>query len=301
MALRRSIHIILNPVAGARRSGLLHAVVERLRRAGAEVVVEETTGPGDATLLAQRAAMRAEADVVVAAGGDGTINEVARGLLGYSIPLGIIPLGTANVLALELGLHPRAGDIADMLLTGPAHLIGTGLVEGRIFLMMVGIGFDGVVVHRINPRLKRLWGKGAFVWAGVKEWVRGPGRDIRLIADGREKRAAWVIAINGRYFAGPYVLAREGDISLPGLTLFLFRNGSRFAFLRYLIALGLGRVERLADVEVLPVRNVRIVSPEGLEVEVDGDARGALPQVIEQGTRILRLVVPAGTRIGPKP
>jgi diacylglycerol kinase (ATP) len=297
VALRHSIHIILNPVAGARRPGLLHAVVACLERAGAAVTVEETKGPGDATLLAQRVAARGEADVVVAAGGDGTINEVARGLLGQGVPLGIIPLGTANVLAIELGLRARAGDIADMLLTGPAHLIGTGLVEGRIFLMMAGIGFDGVVVHAINPRLKKLWGKGAFVWAGIKEWLRGPGRDIHLIVDGREKRAAWVIAINGRYFAGPYVLSQTGDISQPGLTLFLFRNGSRFALIRYLIALGLGRAERLSDVEVLPARHIRIVAPEGLEVEVDGDARGALPQVIEQGTQILRLVVPAGSKV----
>lgn len=294
MALRRSVHIILNPVAGARRPGLLHAVVERLSQAGVLVTVEETAGPGDATRLARAAVDRGNSDVIVAAGGDGTINEVARGLLGQGVPLGIIPLGTANVLALELELKPSAGDIADMLLSGPAHLVGTGLVEGRIFLMMAGIGFDGVVVHRINPLLKRLFGKGAFVWAGVKEWVKGPGRDIRLVVDGREKSAAWAVVINGRYFAGPHVLSRGGDISQPGLTLFLFHSGGRFALIRYLIALGLGRVERLSDVEVLPMRMARFFGPEGLEVEVDGDERGYLPQTIEQGTHFLRLVVPAG-------
>lgn len=292
MALRRSVHIILNPAAGARRRGLLDAVVERLKRGGATVTLELTERAGHATALARRAAERGDADVVVAAGGDGTINEVARGLLGQGVPLGIIPLGTANVLAIELGLRPRAAEVADMLLSGPAHLVGTGVVDGEIFLMMVGIGFDGVVVHAINPRLKRLWGKGAFVWAGVKEWLRGPGRDIRLVADGREKRAQWTIVVNGRYFAGPYVLSRDGDISQPGLTLFLFKNGGRFALVRYLIALGLGRVAKLRDVEVLPARQVRFLEPEGLEVEVDGDARGNLPQTIEQGTRFLRLVVP---------
>ncbi len=292
MALRRSVHIILNPAAGARRRGLLDAVVERLKRGGADVTLDLTERAGHATQLARRAAERGEADVIVAAGGDGTINEVARGLLGQGVPLGIIPLGTANVLAIELGLRPRAAEVADMLLSGPAHLVGTGVVDGEIFLMMVGIGFDGVVVHAINPRLKRLWGKGAFVWAGVKEWLRGPGRDIRLVADGREKRAQWAIVVNGRYFAGPYVLSREGDISQPGLTLFLFRKGGRFALVRYLIALGLGRMAKLPDVEIMPARQVRFLEPEGLEVEVDGDARGNLPQTIEQGTRFLRLVVP---------
>ena len=299
--MRRLIHIILNPTAGARRRGLLDEIVSRLKRGGATVTLEETEGPGHATALAQRAAARGEADVIVAAGGDGTINEVARGLVGQGVPLGIIPLGTANVLAIELGLRQRAAEVADMLLSGPARLIGTGLVEGRIFLMMVGIGYDGVVVHAINPRLKRLWGKGAFVWAGLKAWIRGPGRDIRLVADGREKRAQWAIVLNGRYFAGPYVLSPEGDISKPGLTLFLFRDGGRLALVRYLIALGLGRVPKLGDVEVLPVRQVRFLAPEGLEVEVDGDARGALPQTIEQGTAFLRLVVPRGWAAAGKP
>ncbi len=294
MSLRRAFHIILNPIAGARRSALLNAVVERLKQGGAEVTVELTERPGHATELARRAAERGQADVIVAAGGDGTINEVARGLLGQGVPLAIIPLGTANVLAIELSLRPRAAEIADMLLTGPAHLVGTGLVGGEIFLLMVGIGFDGVVVHDINPALKKLSGKGAFVWAGIKAWAKGPGRDIRLIVDGREKRAQWAIVINGRYFAGPYVLSREGDISQPGLMLYLFRNGGRLALIRYLIALGLGRVAKLPDVEILPVRQVRFLEPEGLAVEVDGDARGALPQTVEQGTRFLRLVVPSG-------
>lgn len=299
MALRRSIHIILNPIAGARQPHLLHDIIERLKRAGATVTLEETSGPGDATLLAQRAALGTMRegtfdipDVIVAAGGDGTINEVARGLLGQGVPLGIVPLGTANVLAIELGLRPKAGDIANMLLAGPARLIGTGLVQGGIFLLMVGIGFDGRVIHTVNPALKRRFGKGAVIWAGVKAWAQGPGQGIELIVDGRPRHAKWVVALNGRYFAGPYLLAPDGDISFPGLTLFLFHNGGRFALVRYLIALALARVERLPDVEVLHARRVEVFSAGDVEVEVDGDASGYLPQVIEQGTHILRLVMP---------
>lgn len=299
MALRRSIHIILNPVAGARRPRLLHEVVARLEAQGARVTLVETKGPGDATLLAQRATLAAPddlPDVIVAAGGDGTINEVARGLQGQGVPLGIVPLGTANVLAIELGLRPRADEIAAMLLAGPARLMGTGLVAGRLFLLMVGIGFDGGVIHTVDSGLKRRFGKGAVIWAGLQAWARGPGRPMRLIVDGRERQAQWVVALNGRYFAGPYVLAQKGDITDAGLTLFLFSKGSRFALVRYLIALGLGRVERLKDVEVINARHAEIIAADRgageIEVEVDGDAAGHLPQVIEQGTRLLRLVVP---------
>ena len=292
MALRRFIHIILNPTAGRRKRHLLDDVVGRLRAAGADVTVELTEAAGHATELARNAARAGRADVIVAAGGDGTINEVARGLLGQGVPLGIAPLGTANVLAIEIDLPPRAEDIASMLLGGPAELIGTGLVQGEIFLMMAGIGFDGEIVHGINPRLKRLWGKGAFIWSGLKTWARGPAHDIRLVVDGREKKAAWVLVSNGRHYAGPFVLAPDAKITQPGLTLFLFRKPSRFAFAIYLAALGLGMVPRLRSVEVLPARHIEIAGPEGLAVEIDGDDRGFLPQTIEQGTQFLRMVVP---------
>ena len=292
MALRRFIHIILNPTAGRRKRHLLDDVVGRLRAAGADVTIELTEAAGHATELARAAARAGRADVVVAAGGDGTINEVARGLLGQGVPLGIVPLGTANVLAIEIGLPLRAENVASMLLGGPAELIGTGLVQGEIFLMMVGIGFDGEIVHGIDPKLKRLWGKGAFIWSGLRIWMRGPARDIRLVVDGREKRAAWAIVTNGRHYAGPYVLAPDAKITQPGLTLFLFRKPSRFAFAVYLAALGLGLVPRLRSVEVLPARRIDFPGPEGLAVEVDGDDRGTLPQTVEQGTQFLRMVVP---------
>ena len=292
MALRRFIHIILNPTAGKRKRHLLDDVVGRLRAAGADVTIELTEAAGHATQLARAAARAGHADVIVAAGGDGTINEVARGLLGQGVPLGIVPLGTANVLAIEIGLPQRAEDVASMLLGGPAELIGTGLVQNEIFLMMVGIGFDGEIVHGIDPKLKRLWGKGAFIWSGLKAWVRGPAHDIRLVVDGREKRAAWAIVTNGRHYAGPFVLAPDADITHPGLTLFLFKKPSRFAFAVYLAALGLGMVPRLPSVEVLPARRIDVQGPEGLAVEVDGDDRGLLPQTIERGTQFLRMVVP---------
>jgi YegS/Rv2252/BmrU family lipid kinase len=292
LALRRFIHIILNPAAGSRNRALLDAVAARLKAAGADVTIELTRAPGHATELARAAARSGKADVIVAAGGDGTINEVARGLLGQGVPLGILPLGTANVLAIEIGLPLKAENIASMLLGGPAELIGTGLVEGEIFLLMVGIGFDGEIVHGIDPKLKRLWGKGAFIWSGLKTWARGPGHEISLAVDGREKQAAWAIVTNARHYAGPFVLAQKAKITEPGLTLFLFRKKSRLAFAVYLAALGLGLVERLRSVEVMPARVIEFRAPKGLAVEVDGDERGFLPQRIEQGTKFLRMVVP---------
>ncbi|MFN6942688.1 MAG: hypothetical protein ACK4OG_11900, partial [Parvibaculum sp.] len=116
--------------------------------------------------------------------------------------------------------------------------------------------------------------------------------EISLAVDGREKQAAWAIVTNARHYAGPFVLAQKAKITEPGLTLFLFRKKSRLAFAVYLAALGLGLVERLRSVEVMPARVIEFRAPKGLAVEVDGDERGFLPQRIEQGKQFLRMVVP---------
>lgn len=292
MPFRRSIHIIFNPHAGARRRQLLDRVIAQLKATGADVFLEETKAAGHATELARAAARAGVADVIVAAGGDGTINEVARGLLGQGVPLGIVPLGTANVLAVEIGLKREVVEIVDMLLSGPAQLVGTGLVDGRIFLLMVGVGFDGEVVHNITTGQKRRWSRLAFLYEGMKLWWRGPGHVISLKVDGREKQASWAVVMNGQRFAGDFMLSANGDITAPGLTLFLFKTGTRLALVRYMIALVMGRVAELRDVEILPMREAIISAPHGLAVEVDGDARGGLPQTITQGTQFLRLVVP---------
>lgn len=292
MPFRRSIHVIFNPLAGARRRMMLDRVAAILRATGAEVLIEETKAAGHATDLARAAAERGEADVIVAAGGDGTINEVARGLLGQGVPLGIIPLGTANILAAEMGLKRDPADIADMILSGPAELIGTGLVDGQIFLLMVGVGFDGEVVHNISPGQKRRWSRLAFVYEGLKLWLRGPGHAISLTVDGQAKQAAWLVVMNGKRFAGDFLMAPQNDIAEPGLTAFLFQTGDRLALIRYFIALAMGRIADLRDVEILAAEDIQVLTPEGLAVEVDGDARGVLPQHIERGTQFLRLVVP---------
>lgn len=292
MTGRQRIDIIMNPAAGVRRRDLYDAVIRRLRDEGAAIRCMETQGPGHATVLARKAAEEGEADVIVAAGGDGTINEVASGLLGCPVPLGILPLGTANVLSIEIGQKIQAEAVADTLLYGEANLIGTGAVDGEIFLLMVGIGFDGSVVHAINPGVKRRLGKFAFVWEGLKTWARGPGRDVALWIDGVREQAAWVLVTNARHYAGGYTLSRTTDVSAPGLDVFLFRKPGRFAFAIYFLGLAFGRVAAMPGVDLVHGRELRVEARPGLQMEVDGDAVEATASVIQVGEQILRLVVP---------
>ncbi len=151
--------IVFNPAAGARRADLLWRVLDVMATSGVRVEMIETRRAGHAAELAREAAL-AGRRLVVAAGGDGTIAEVACGLLGSGSILGVIPLGTANVLAHELALPfaPRA--VAAALAFGRTRRLWPGLVRGapgvagepRLFVQMLGAGFDAQVVHRMPGR-----------------------------------------------------------------------------------------------------------------------------------------------------
>ena len=151
--------MIFNPSAGARRRRRLERVLVLLREAGCDVVLYETRARGDAEAHA-RGLDPAAFDAVVAAGGDGTINEIINGLAGIELPLGLVPLGTANVLAAELGLDQAPRAIAHGILSGRTMRAFPGILNGRRFAMMAGAGFDARVVEGVDLRMKRVVGQG---------------------------------------------------------------------------------------------------------------------------------------------
>ena len=156
----RRLLIIFNPAAGWRRRQRLAPVLTRLREHGCALVVRETQGPGDAERFAAEVDPDAF-DIVVAAGGDGTVNETINGLARSGLPLGLIPLGTANVLAAEIGLRTDPASLARCLVFGEPRPIALGAANGRRFILMAGAGFDAQVVAGVSVPMKRWLGKGA--------------------------------------------------------------------------------------------------------------------------------------------
>ena len=199
--------VIFNPVAGRRRAALLWRVLDLLVENGIKVEVTETQHAGHAIELA-RAAVRDGRGMVVAAGGDGTIAEVANGLLGSDTALGIIPLGTANVLAKEYKLSTAPRAIANALAYRRTLPLWPGIArwDGRdhVFVQMVGLGFDGAVVHGLQPLLKRMIGRGAYVWQALWELVAYGFPTVRLTIDGTNYEAASVVVSKGRLYGGAY-------------------------------------------------------------------------------------------------
>ena len=272
--------VIHNPTAGRRRVHHLWHVLDVLVGHGVRLEVVETRGSGHASLLA-RDAVRSGVRQVVAAGGDGTIAEVTHGMLGAGARLGIIPLGTANVLAHELRLGFAASEIAATLVSGRVMTLWPGLAQSdagsRLFVQMLGIGFDAHVVHRLSRPMKRMIGRGAYVVQTLRELPRYGFETIALEVDGVAYQAGSVIVCKGTLYGGPYMLAPEARPESPGFSVVLFERAGIAAALRASAALPLNRLSRLPGVIRLRARHVAFAGPGGLPAQSDGDAAGCTP------------------------
>ena len=273
-----SVLVIRNPVAGQRRGRRFQEGLKKLRRMVPRVEVCDTLARGDALQHARDA--EGDLDAIIAAGGDGTINEVITGLMARPdgpLPLGILPLGTANVLAHELGLPIPAGPAVDVICRGAVGHIHLGQANGHPFAMMAGAGFDALVVEDLPTGLKRLVGKGAYVWQTARQWLRPlPGPYQVTFGDERVKASA-VIAANGHYYGGRFVVAPAARLTESSLELCLFLGAGRWAALRALLGLVTGRAHRLKDVRIVSVRAARIEGPSTDPVQADGDIVTRLP------------------------
>ena len=287
------ILIIHNPISGRRRAGFLEQVLLRLRAGGCVPEVSPTAKRGDAERIAAAASPN-YFDAIVVAGGDGTINEVLNGMTRSTLPLGLIPMGTANVLAAEIGLEVTADAVARTLLDGRRERIDVGRADGRRFVMMAGVGFDADVVKGINPRLKRAAGKGAYVWQSLVEILRYRPQTFRLTIDGVEHTAASAVFANGRYYAGTFTCAPEARLTDGRLHVCLFKTSGRLSIVRYGLALMLGTLHKRRDIEILPATHVAVAGGAGSPVHGDGDILATLPLDVRMDDKGVELIVPAG-------
>jgi YegS/Rv2252/BmrU family lipid kinase len=288
----RRVLIIVNPDAGrvAAKRRHLGRVVAALRARGCAVEIREAPRAGDAENLSRTA--EAGFDVIVAAGGDGTIAAVVNGVAAAPRPIAILPLGTANVLAAEIGLPRAATALAQVIAEAPAAPLWPGRIDGRLFLTSAGSGFDADVVAAVDRGLKRRGGKLAFVWAALACLVRYRERRLSVIADGVAHQAAGVIATTGPLYAGRFVIAPEARLGEPMLHLVLLQQRSRGDVLRHYLAMLTGRLPRADGVEIRPAREVTIAGADGAPLQSDGDIAARLPVTLTVAERPIPLLRP---------
>lgn len=293
----RRLLVIYNPTAGGRKRRRLDRWLSHLRTLGAEATLTETAAPRHAEDLA-RAADPRRFDAVAVAGGDGTINDAVNGLAGSSLPLALLPLGTANVLANEIGLPRRLAELARIAAFAPARTVWPGEAQSedggaRRFLVMAGIGFDAEVVEHLDLDLKHRAGKLAYVAS-----ILGRLRDYRACRyraeiDGVAVEGASLVAAKAHFYGGRFVLAPAARLDEPSLQLVVFGHAGRAAAMGYLAAMGAGRLAYCRSLRILPATSLHLTGPAGAPVQLDGDIQLRLPARISIAATPLELIQPA--------
>ncbi len=289
------MNVIYNPAAGPRRAHRLWRVLDILSASGMRVQLQETAYAGHATLLARQAIDENPQCLVVAAGGDGTIAEVANGLAGRTARLGVIPLGTANVLARELKLPIAPQAVAAALAFGRTRALWPGIASGRggdrVFVQMLGVGLDAQVVHRLPKPLKRLLGPGAYVVQTMREMWRYGYAPIRVKIDGVAAEAASVIVTKGTLYAGQYLLAPAARPGEKGFSVALFEGQGPLSALLYGAALPLNLLPLTPGLRLLRASRVEICGAAATPAQADGDPAGEVPISIRDAEHPIGIVV----------
>ena len=294
--------LIVNPTAG---QGRPQEVLDALRAALSSVLgdVQVTEGPGDAERLA-RAAAGGGYDAVLVAGGDGTVNEVINGLLagradgGASLPLGLVPLGTQNVLAHELGLPP--GGLlatAEIIRAGRTRAIDVGVAGGRCFALMAGFGFDAQVIREVLRPVKELLGPAAYVFASFGALAKCRSTAIRLTLDGEEVRSEaylLVVANAASYAYRQIKLAPFAALDDGWLDVCVFERAptDRVGFAGQMMAVLARRHLRDPRVRYYRAKRIGLVSDPPIQGQIDGETFGGTPLEITLLPRALPIFVP---------
>ncbi|HLO76223.1 MAG TPA: diacylglycerol kinase family protein [Magnetospirillum sp.] len=290
----RRVLVIHNPTAGRRRGKRLNDIIALLRAKGCVVNERKTTQRGDAEEFA-RSVTAAECDVIVAAGGDGTVNEVVNGMVEVADrpQLAVLPLGTANVLALEIGLDPKDDEqVAETIAAGPVRTVHLGLANGRHFVLMAGAGLDAHVVEGISGALKRRAGKLAYVVEGVRQAFDYDFPALTIRANGQTYEGCMAVACNGRYYGGPFVAAPEARLDSPSLEVCVLPKSGVGGMVRYGLALPMNKLAELPEVQMFSADSITILGPRGAPLQGDGDIVARLPAEVSIARETVQLVVP---------
>ncbi len=303
----RNALLIHNPNAGGGGSDRRKQLEEARRilaTGGIEADLAETTGPGDATDIALRAGNEGR-DLVIACGGDGTLNEVVNGLArqsnGHRVPLALLPGGTANILAKELTLPwdiPRA---AERLVHGTVREIALGLAtpvnepeKSRYFLSVAGAGPDGRITYAVDLELKAKMGIFAYWWQGAREVLNYKFPRFTVKTKDQSIEASLVIVGRTKHYGGPFKITTEADLYEDRFELAVLTTQSGLRYLSYLPTLWFGDLRKAEGVHFLKADTLVCEPTNGEPVyaQVDGEPLSRLPVEFKIVPRALKLLAP---------
>lgn len=286
-----------------------------LRSTGIEVFTEATTGPRSAEQQTRRLISEGF-DTIVACGGDGTVHDVLQGLVGSPAALGVIPLGTANSLACDLGLSRDPAKVATQLASAAVRSIAVGQIEfenkarereSRYFTVAAGIGLDAFLFYRLNAAFKKRWGMAAYCGESLRVWARGGYQPF--VVDwfdtdrnkNRSEEVTQLLAVRILDFGGVLRhLAPGADLLRDDIRLVLFKTSSRARYLRFVTGRMVGRDWQDRYIEMVHASQVSCRPKDAglgqrrqtVYAEADGEWVGRLPVTIRMLPNALNLLVP---------
>ena len=281
--------VILNPAARSDKASRLR---ERIAALSGGASMRLTSEAGDARRIAAEA-VREGFEVVIAAGGDGTLNEVVNGIGGSTVRLGILPVGTMNVFATELGIPQgnleRAWSIIEQ---GKVVEVDLPKANDTHFIQLAGVGLDAEVVRKTTADSKKALGPLSYLLTLVQVAAHKPSRVMLEAEGGRISEGSFALIGNGRLYGGPFPVFQRASLFDGLLDVLVFQNQSHWDVVRYFQAIAFGTHPQLPDVEYFQTSTLRVTSSGDVPVELDGEVAGMLPCLFSVSSQKLRVLAP---------
>ena len=292
-ATRPHVRILANPTSGGYRQSTLNRLSDLLKANGFEPDVQVTRRAGEIGEICRDPALTT--DILVVAGGDGSVNEAVSGFQSRKAPppsLAVVPFGTANVLAHELGLPTSPERIADMIIRGNQQNLYSGAANGKPFVLMASAGFDAAVVHNVSTGLKRRVGKFAYVYSALQVAFQARWAGLEVDDGQSVHQCRLAVVTNASHYGGRFTLCPAADVTIPGLHVFMLQADDPLSLAWSGAHLLTGRIHKLKNATVVHADAVEITSSTPVPAQIDGDPFGSTPLSITSETNPLPLLVP---------
>jgi diacylglycerol kinase (ATP) len=273
--------VIMNPSAHSERAQKSLDAIKRLA-AGADL--RFTTGPGDARAMAADAAKHG-ASVVVACGGDGTVSEVANGLVGTPAALGVMPIGTMNVFSKELGIPADLDAAWSVITSGHRREIDHPAANGAHFIQLAGVGLDAQVVKETTWESKKRLGPLSYIISAAQIASRKPPT-LRVETGRQIREGSFVLVGNGRFYGAKLVLFPNARPDDGRLDVLVFKNLSYLDIARYIGGVLIGHHIDLRDVEYFQASELQVTCASQVPVELDGELFCDVPVHFTTGRKL---------------
>jgi diacylglycerol kinase (ATP) len=282
--------VILNPTAGSPEH--VRSWQERAESLAGDCPVRVTSHPGEAEALARRAVEEGFARIV-AAGGDGTVSQVANGLAGSNAILGVLPMGSVNVFAMELGLPlhnlQRCWDIIE---DTNLRLVDMPSANEKYFVQLAGVGLDAQVVKETSLAFKRSFGPLSYLISAAQIAARQPPKLFIESEHTSVEEGSFVLVGNGRLYGGPFPFFKQAVIDDGLFDVVIFKRLGYLEIIRYLQDVVFSADIKVPEIEYFQTRQLRITSEQDVPLELDGELAGNCPVDFRIRKRALRVLAP---------